>query len=68
MTSDTTAAKTAPACGCHRPAETAASSMPVAAHTGSGPCCGTAQAAADAGACCAPAAKAEAVVAGASCC
>lgn len=32
------------------------------------PCCGTAEAAAQANACCAPAAKAEAVAAGASCC
>ncbi len=33
-----------------------------------GPCCGTAQAAAQAGACCDPAAKTQAVDAGASCC
>lgn len=32
------------------------------------PCCGTSEAAAEAGACCAPAAKSEAVTAGSSCC
>jgi thioredoxin reductase len=36
--------------------------------TASGPCCGTAQAAAEAGACCDPAAKADAIDAGAGCC
>lgn len=35
---------------------------------GTGTCCGSADAAAEAGACCAPAAKAEAIDAGAGCC
>ncbi|MEU2627429.1 hypothetical protein [Kitasatospora sp. NPDC007106] len=40
----------------------------VEVETAATPCCGTAKDAAEAGSCCAPAAKSEAVAAGAGCC
>jgi len=68
MTNPTTnsteaAPATGSSCGCGS-APASAALAPVAAE----PCCGTSQGAARAGACCDPAAKTEAVAAGASCC
>jgi hypothetical protein len=60
MTSDRIAAPAPTSAG--EPAARAGAAAPAE------PCCGTARAAAEAGTCCDPAAKAEAVNAGASCC
>lgn len=72
MSDQNTSVDPAPAgTGCCGPgASTTTSTAGSSAEPGStgGVCCGTAQAAAQAGACCDPAAKAEAVAAGASCC
>jgi hypothetical protein len=68
MTADTTHVPApVPVCGCADATgspSVAGPAVPLAAT----PCCGTPQAAASAGACCEPAARAEAVAAGASCC
>lgn len=68
MTEPTVTADTpAPAAGCCATATTAPSSTG-ASGTTAAPCCGTEQGAAGADSCCAPAAKHEAVTAGAGCC
>jgi hypothetical protein len=60
-------AAAASTCGCQTgsQAATATATTPAPAAP---PCCGTAHAAAEAGACCDPNARSEAVAAGASCC
>ncbi|WP_030271043.1 hypothetical protein [Streptomyces sp. NRRL B-24484] len=67
MTEPTPAATAQPATGCCC-AKSDAPTPAVEVKTASAPCCGTATDAAKAGACCAPAAKSEAVAAGAGCC
>ncbi|MFD0274111.1 hypothetical protein ACFVHB_09385 [Kitasatospora sp. NPDC127111] len=64
----TPAETTQAATGCCGSAQTAAPAQTVEVETASTPCCGTAKDAAESGACCAPAAKNEAVAAGAGCC
>ncbi|WP_411070546.1 hypothetical protein [Streptomyces sp. cmx-4-25] len=56
--------ETAASCCTSAPAQSAAETAPAQ----SSPCCGTSQGAEEAGACCAPEAKREAVAAGAGCC
>ncbi|GAA2742206.1 hypothetical protein [Kitasatospora cinereorecta] len=60
----------APAVGCCTPEvdPTPAGTAATAPSAPSAPCCGTSQEAADAGACCGPAAKQEAVASGTGCC
>ncbi|WP_354644673.1 hypothetical protein [Kitasatospora camelliae] len=67
MTEPTTPETSAPAAGCCAPTADPAPAG-TAATAQSAPCCGTAKDAADAGACCGPAAKQEAVASGTGCC
>jgi hypothetical protein len=63
---DPQAAGSAGCCG--NPAQSATIALPDPADTVAAPCCGTTAAAEAANACCAPAAKADAVAAATGCC